>query len=208
MTKLNRRDFILGSTAVAGLAVFAGPAWAVDLTELNKAPALGEMSMGPADAKVIVIEYASASCPHCAAFYKDTFPALKSEYIDTNKIRFIFREFPHNDAALAAFMVARAAPKDAYFPLMDIYFKTQAVWLANPREGLFNIAKQAGFTQESFDKALTDQAMAKGILEIRDKASTFGVTGIPTFFIVGNGEMLDGEQKIETLRAKIDPLLG
>lgn len=206
MTALNRRDFILGSTALAGLALLAGPALALDLAELNKPPAIGEMSMGPEDAKVVLIEYASASCPHCAAFYKDTFPALKKEYIDTNKIRFVFREYPHNDAGFAAFMLVRSMPKEAYFPMIDIFFNTQPAWVPNPREGLFNIAKQAGFTQESFDKTITDKALAKSILDIRDKAETFGVTGVPTFFI--NGEMLSGNQTIETMREQIDPLLG
>ena len=206
MTTLNRRDFLLRSIALASLCLLAGPAFAVDVAELNESPAIGDMSMGPADAKVTLIEYASASCPHCAAFHNETFGALKKEYIDTNKIRFVFREFPHNDAALAAFMLARSVPKDAYFPMIDIFFKTQDVWLQNPREGLFNIAKQAGFTQEAFDKVITDKALAKSILDIRDKAESFGVTGIPTFFL--NGEELKGEQKIETLRAKIDPLLA
>ena len=206
MMRLNRRDLILGSTALAGLYDWAAPAFALDVAELNAAPAIGEMSMGPADAKVILIEYASASCPHCAEFHNNSFAALKSEYIDTGKIRFVFREFPHNDAALAAFMLARAAPKEAYFPLIDIFFKTQATWLENPREGLLNIAKQAGFTQETFDKTITDKALSQGILDIRDKATTFGVTGIPTFFL--NGEMLRGEVTIETLRKEIDPLLA
>ena len=206
MITLNRRDLLAGTAAIASVWWLAGPAMAVDVAELNKPPAIGEMSMGPADAKVVLIEYASASCPHCAAFHNETFGALKKEYIDTNKIRFVFREFPHNDAALAAFMLARSVPKDAYFPMIDIFFKTQDVWLQNPREGLFNIAKQAGFTQEAFDKVITDKALAKSILDIRDKAESFGVTGIPTFFL--NGEELKGEQKIETLRAKIDPLLA
>ena len=205
MTKLNRRDFLLGSTALVGLALLAGPAFALDAAKLNKAPAIGEMSMGPADAKVTLIEYASASCPHCAAFYNDTFPALKSEYIDTGKIRFVFREFPHNDAALAAFMLARSVPKESYFPMMDVMFKTQATWLTNWPEGLSNIAKQAGINKENFDKILKDQALAKGIIDVRDKAVTFGIEGIPTFFL--NGEKLEGEVTIETLRAKIDPLL-
>lgn len=205
MTKLNRRDFLLGSTALSGLALLAMPALALDQAELNKPPAIGEMSMGPADAKVTLIEYASASCPHCATFYNDTFAALKSEYIDTGKIRFVFREFPHNDAALAAFMLARSVPKESYFPMMDVMFKTQATWLANWPEGLSNIAKQAGITKEKFDAILKDQALAKGIIDVRDQGAAFGVTGIPTFFL--NGEKLDGDVTIETLRARIDPLL-
>jgi protein-disulfide isomerase len=206
MNQLNRRRFLLSSTAFAALAL-ASPAFAASVEELNKPPALGDMSLGPADAKVTVIEYASATCPHCATFHKETFGTLKAEYIDTGKIRFIFREFPLNDAALAAFMIARAAPKESYFPLIDIFFATLETWARdNWGEGLFNIARQAGFTREKFDATLKDESLAKGIIEIKDKGAEFGVNGTPTFFI--NGEMLDGEQPIEVFREKIDPLLG
>jgi protein-disulfide isomerase len=206
MKKFTKRDVIFGSAALAGMALGAPLAFAaVDLAVLNAAPAEGDMTMGPDTAKVTVIEYASASCPHCAAFYKDVFPTLKTEYIDTGKIHFIFREFPHNDAALAAFMVARCAPKEKYFPLVDVFFTTQDVWLQNPLEGLTKIAQQAGFTKESFDACLKNEAVAKNILAVRTTADGLGVTGIPTFFI--NGEMLDGEKTIDVLRAKIDPLL-
>jgi protein-disulfide isomerase len=206
MKKLNKRDVIFGSVALAGMALGAPLAFAaVDMAVLNAAPAEGDMSMGPDTAKVTVIEYASASCPHCAAFYKDVFPALKTEYIDTGKIKFIFREFPHNDPALAAFMVARCAPKEKYFPLVDVFFNTQDEWLKDPLAGLNKIAQQAGFTKESFDACMKNEAVAKAILEVRKTADSLGVTGIPTFFI--NGEVLDGETTIEIMRSKIDPLL-
>ncbi len=205
MKMLNKRDVLFGSAAFAGLALGAQQAFAVDLKALNEAPPYGEMTMGPDTAKVTVIEYASATCPHCAAFYKDTFPALKKEYIDTNKIHFVFREFPHNDAALAAFMVARCAPKEKYFPLVDVFFTTQPEWTQDPLAGLNKIAQQAGFTKESFDACLKNEDIAKQILAVRKKAEDFGVTGIPTFFI--NGEKFEGENTIEALRAKIDPLL-
>ncbi|HLF21387.1 MAG TPA: DsbA family protein [Aestuariivirga sp.] len=194
-----------GAGAFAGLGLAGASALALDIEELNKAPELGEMALGPADAKVTVIEYASATCPHCAAFHKDTFGKLKTEYIDTNKIRFVFREFPLNDAAMAAFMIARAAPKEAYFPLMDVYFNTLETWAASPAEGLFNIARQAGFSKEKFDATLKDEALANKIIAIRDGGAKFGVQGTPTFFI--NGELFDGERTIEAFRAKIDPLL-
>lgn len=206
MNHLNRRNFILRATALAGFALAGRPALAVDPAEVNKPPAIGEMFMGPVDAKVTVIEYISATCPHCASFYRDVFGALKKEYIDTGKIRFVMREFPHNDAAMAAFMVARCAPKEAYFPLIDIFFSTQETWMQSPREGLLNIAKQAGFTEETFDKCLKDEKLAKAITDVRDTAQGFGVTGIPTFFI--NGVLYEGERTIEGFRAKIDPLLG
>ena len=206
MNHLNRRIFTFASAAFAAVALGSLAGFAQQAADINTPPALGEMSLGPADAKVTVIEYASATCPHCAAFHKETFGALKKEYIDTNKIRFVLREFPHNDAALAAFMVARCAPKETYFPMLDIFFNTQDAWTKSPREGLLNIAKQAGFTEEAFNKCLTDEKMAKAILDIRQAAEGFGVTGIPTFFI--NGERYQGETTIEALRAKIDPLLG
>ena len=205
MLMLNKRHVIFGSAALAGLALGAPQSYAVDLTGLNDPPAFGEMTLGPDTAKVTVIEYASATCPHCAAFYNETFGALKKEYIDTGKIRFVFREFPHQDAALAAFMLARCAPKEKYFPLIDVFFTTQPEWTQDPLAGLNKIAQQAGFTKESFDACMKNEAVAKDILAVRTKAEGFGVTGIPTFFV--NGERFDGERKIEDFRAKIDPLL-
>src|SRR3990170_4773377 len=167
MIKLNKRDVIFGSVSLAGLALGAASSFAQDLTGLNDPPAFGEMTMGPDMAKVTVIEYASATCPHCAAFHNETCGALKTEYIDTGKIRFVFREYPHNDAALAAFMLARCAPKEKYFALVDIFFTTQPQWMQSPRDGLLNIAKQAGFSEEAFNKCLGDEALAKSILEVR-----------------------------------------
>src|SRR4029450_5219151 len=103
---LNRRTLIRNTVAFVSLAGFAPAGLAeVDLAKLNEPSTLGEMALGPENAKVTVIEYASASCPHCANFYKTTFQELKKDYIDPGKIRFVFREFPHNEAALAAFMM-------------------------------------------------------------------------------------------------------
>jgi protein-disulfide isomerase len=205
MIKLNKRDVLFGSAALAGLALGGASAFAQNLAGLNDPPAFGEMTLGPDTAKVTVIEYASATCPHCAAFHNETFEALKTEYIDTGKIKFVFREFPHQDAALAAFMLARCAPKEKYFPLIDVFFETQPEWTQNPLEGLNKIAQQAGFTKESFDACMKNEAVAKDILAVRSKAEGFGVTGIPTFFV--NGERYEGETTIEAFRAKIDPLL-
>lgn len=208
MDMLNRRHFLLATAAATGFGL-TGTARAegVDLAELLKPPALGDMSLGPDDAKVSVVEYASATCPHCARFHTEVWGTLKKEYVDSNKIRFIFREYPLNDAALAAFMIARSAPKESYFPLIDVFFETLQVWAAgNWGDGLFNIAKQAGFSREKFDAVLKDEKLARAILAIRDDGERFGVNGTPTFFI--NGEILNGENSIEKFREKIDPLLG
>ena len=206
MIKLNKRDVIFGTAALASMALGAASSFAQNLSGLNDPPAFGEMTLGPDTAKVTVIEYASATCPHCAEFYNKTFITLKKEYIDTGKIRFVFREFPHQDAALAAFMLARCAPKEKYFPLIDVFFATQSEWTQNPLEGLNKIAQQAGFTKESFEACMKNETMAKEILAVRTKAEGFGVTGIPTFFV--NGERYEGDTTIEAFRAKIDPLLS
>jgi protein-disulfide isomerase len=205
MNMISRRHILLAGAALAVLGATT-PAFALDEAELMKPPALGDMALGAEEgAKVTIIEYASATCPHCAAYHKDAWKKLKAEYVDTKKIRYIFREFPTNDAALAAFMIARSAPKDAYFPLMDVFFETLETWTKNPAEGLFNIARQAGFTQAKFDETLKNEALAKGILEIREGGSKFGVDGTPSFFI--NGEKFDGERTFEAFKAAIDPLL-
>ena len=204
MSMISRRHLLLAGAALAGLAAIS-PALAVDMAELMKPPTLGDMALGADEgAKVTIVEYASATCPHCAAFHNEAWKQLKAEYVDTKKIRFVFREFPTNDAALAAFMIARAAPKDAYFPLMDVFFGTLDTWAKNPAEGLLNIAKQAGFTQAKFEETLKNEALAKGILEIRDGGVKFGVEGTPTFFL--NGEKFEGRDFAE-FKAAIDPLL-
>lgn len=211
MKMLTRRSILLAGAALAGLA--AAPALAeeaakpVDLAELLKPPTLGDMALGADEgaSKVTIVEYASATCPHCAAFHKDVWPKLKTDYIDNKKIRFIFREFPLNDPALAAFMIARAAPKESYFPLIDVFFDTLQTWAQDPANGLLNIAKQAGFTQEKFDATLRDEKLAKGIMEIRDGGVKFGVKGTPTFFI--NGTPFEGEITYDNMKAEIDKQL-
>ena len=206
MNSLDRRQLLRSGAALGTLTLIAGHAFAAtDMTLLNTAPALGDMALGDPNAKVTLVEYASASCPHCAKFAIDVFPTLKKEYIDTNKIHFIFREFPLNDPALAASMIIRSLPKENYFPVTEIVFKTQEKWVPNPLEGLKNIAVQAGLTEDQFNKILKDNDLAKKIIAVRSQGEKLGVNGTPTFFL--NGEVLDGEQKIEDLRAKIDPLL-
>ena len=205
MNMISRRHLLLAGAALAALGA-ATPALALDKAELMKPPALGDMALGAEEgAKVTIIEYASATCPHCAAYHKDAWKKLKPEYVDTKKIRYIFREFPTNDAALAAFMIARSAPKESYFPLLDVFFDTLETWTKSPAEGLFNIARQAGFTQAKFDETLKNEALARSILDIREDGAKFGVQGTPTFFI--NGEKFEGERTFEAFKAAIDPLL-
>ena len=208
MINTTRRTLMLSSAALAfaNLGALAEDAKTVDLTDLLTPPAEGDMTMGPDTAKVTIVEYASASCPHCAAFNNEQFGKLKMDYIDTGKVKFIFREFPHNDQAMAAFMVARCSPKEKYFPLIDIFFKTQQKWVPDAFVQLKDIAKQTGMAEADFEACLKNEKVAKAIFEVRDKADkSYGVTGIPTFFI--HGKTYDGERTYDAMKAFIDPLL-
>lgn len=166
---------------------------------------LGDMVEGNPDAKVTIIEYASATCPHCAEFATNEYKKLKTEYIDTGKVKYIFREFPLDDVALAAHMMTRCLPKEKYFPLVDVIFAQQGEWIKSPLEGLKAIGKQAGMSEDAFMACLKNETVAKGIMTTRAAGSKAGVQGVPALFI--NGEVFTEERTIEKLREKIDPLL-
>jgi protein-disulfide isomerase len=205
MIHYTRRHMMLAAASLA-LASAARADDKVDLSDINTAQD-GDQVLGPADAKVTMVEYGSASCPHCAKFYTETFTKLKTDYIDTNKMKFIFREFPHNDQGLAAFMVARCAPKDKYFALLDVFFSTQPTWVPDAYNGLKNIAQQAGMSADDFDKCLKNEDVAKSIMAVRDKgAKQYGINGIPTIFV--NGKLaFSGEASYDDVKKLIDPLL-
>jgi protein-disulfide isomerase len=202
---LSRRHLLQASAGLAltaGLASFPGLAFAqsVDQDELLKPGPLGDKVLGDADAPVTIVEYASMTCGHCANFHKSTYPLLKSEYIETGKVRFIFREFPLDAVASAAFMLARCAPAEKYFDVIDIMFEQQRAWAftENPYNALLNFSKQVGFTQESFEKCLTNQGLLDAVNAVRDRgANEFGVTSTPTFFI--NGAKHPGALSIEEM---------
>lgn len=180
----------------------------VDMARLLEAGVLPEQALGKADAPVTVVEYASMTCPHCASFHEKTLPELKAKYIDTGKVRLIFREFPFDPRAEAGFMLARCS-KDNYFPMVDVLFKQQRNWAAvqNAKDALLQIAKLAGFSQESFEACLTDQKLLEDVRAVRDRgAKDFGVDSTPTFFIDGN--RYPGALSIAELSAIIDPLLS
>jgi len=178
----------------------------VDVAKLMEAGPLPDMSLGKADAPVTIVEYASMTCPHCAHFHANTLPELKTKYIDTGKVRLILREFPFDPRAEAGFMLARCS-KDNYFPMVDVLFKQQQAWVPveNAQEALLQLAKLAGFSQQSFEACLTDQALLEQIRAVRTKGEELGVRSTPTFFV--NGAKYAGAMSIEEFSAIIDPLL-
>ncbi|MGA7803932.1 MAG: DsbA family protein [Bradyrhizobium sp.] len=173
-----------------------------------RAGPLGEEAMGSDSAPVTIIEYASLTCPHCAHFAEETFPKLKKEYIDTGKVRYIFREFPFDPLAASGFMLARCAPKGDYFSVIGLLFRTQEQWaVPEPIGPLLSVARQAGFTKQSFKACLAKQKVLGGIEWVRDRAAKkFGVDATPTFFI--SGRKYVGDMSIAELDEAIHPSTG
>jgi protein-disulfide isomerase len=145
---------------------------------------LKEMTLGDENAPVTIVEYMSMTCPHCAAFHTESnFKPLVEKYVDTGKVRFVLREFPFDPRAAAAIMLARCAPENQFFPMVDVMFKQQRSWATAPdgREALLQIARLAGFTQESFEACLTNQKLLDDVNAVRTKAGNeFGVQSTPT----------------------------
>jgi protein-disulfide isomerase len=200
------RRMVLSTAAGSALVAASGSAWAqkkadapVSVEELMKPDALGDLILGKADAPCTIVEYASMTCGHCGTFHTKVFPTIKEKYIATGKVRFIMREFPLDTLAAAASMLARCAGGEKTIPMIDVLFSKQEDWAfqrQNAVPELFKIAKQAGFTQESFDKCLTDQALLDKISQGRERASKdFGVDSTPAFFI--NGKKLKDAPTIE-----------
>ncbi len=217
---LKRRDLLI---AIAGVVLIAGGAiaylasgQAIEGASAATSPAsndlvvpgpLGDRTLGKEDAPVTIVEYASLTCPHCAHFATTTFPELKKQYIDTGKVRYIFREFVLNDLDALVVMLARCTDPDKYFPFVETLYATQEQWaVQNAIPPLMAIAKQAGFTEDSFKKCASNQQLFDGIAAQRERgAKNFGVSSTPTFFI--NGQMHSGDLPMAELEKLIQPYL-
>lgn len=175
---------------------------------LAAASPLGDRMQGQADAPVVMVEYASATCPHCAEFHAKVLPLIKAEYIDTGKVRFIFREFPLDQAALGAFMLARCVPEDKYFATIDLMFRRQGTWMKGDKAAeLLKVTQMAGMDKAGFDACLKRADLAKAIVESsRQAAKDFAIKGTPAIFI--NGRMIEGHKEMADVKAAIDAALN
>ena len=206
---LSRRELLEGAASLAligATAGFAGPALAqaprrsaaetVDVTELMKPGPLGDCVLGKEDAPVTIVEYASLTCGHCANFHNTILPGLKEKYIDTGKVKLVFREFPLNQLDVAAYIFARCTlgagralgNQERYFVYLDALFRRQREWAtaANPIVALADIAAEAGYARGDLEQCLRDLAILDAVLHSRDRAvSEFGVNSTPTFFVNG-----------------------
>tara|TARA_R110002020_G_scaffold8652_6_gene34386 strand:- start:1780 stop:2589 length:810 start_codon:yes stop_codon:yes gene_type:complete len=213
--KFTRRDTLVLAAAASALSlcgVATANAAEGDVIPVDQlmAPAGDYVDhvQGSDTAPVTVIEYASPTCPHCATFSNDVLPSFITAYVDTGKVRLITRPFVRNVLDAAVFMLAEAAGPANYHNVVSTYFKTQTTWATSetPRDAILEIAKQLGFTQETFDAALTNQALFTGMEAVRDQAlNDFGLSGTPTFYV--NGKTLSGDKTLEQLAAEIDPLV-
>lgn len=175
---------------------------------LAAASPLGDRVLGQAEAPVVMVEYASATCPHCAEFNSKVLPLIKAEYIDTGKLRFIFREFPLDQAALGAFMLARCVPEDKYFATLDLMFRRQAIWMKGDKAAeLLKVTQMAGMDKAGFEACLKRADIAKAIIESSRKAAKdFGIKGTPAIFV--NGRMIDGHKEMADVKAAIDAAIN
>jgi protein-disulfide isomerase len=214
---ITRRAFTV-ALSMTGLAALAGfsplrlisSAMAQSAADVAKPVSLPDMALGPANAPVTITEFASMTCPHCAAFNAEVFPKLKAEYIDTGKIRYIFREFPLDVKAAAGSMLARCIAKgdaNKYFAVTDLLFRSQNDWvMKNTTETLTRIGKQAGLSAQEVEDCLKDQKLLDQIAADQKYASdVLKVDSTPTFFI--NGEKVKGETSLAEFEKKINPLL-
>jgi protein-disulfide isomerase len=182
LAKISRRRAALGAVLLAGTALVAPSlAFAADA-----APVYKEFVQGNLKAKVTVIEYASLTCPHCALFMTEGYPQLKKEYIDTGKVKFIYRDFPLDGLATGAALLARCVPGDRGHTMVEMMFQNQNEWIRSekPLEVLRGYAQLAGLNAAGVDDCLKNQAILKDIQDVQEKAvSLYKVQSTPTFFV-------------------------
>ena len=189
------------STALAQSAIAAA---------VTKPVSLPDMAIGSATAPITITEYSSMTCPHCAAFGQNVFPMLRSKYIDTGKVRFVFREFPLDIKAAAASILARCIGKDdseKYLSAVETMFKLQDRLIAQTKDTLFYVGKQYGMSEQDVETCEKDQAQFDRLSDDQQYAvRELKVTSTPTFFL--NGVRVQGSMPFEDLEERIKPLLG
>ena len=210
---LNRRDFI-GTVALGGVASMTLPAvlaHAETVQGLYDNIPLEDEIMGDKNAPVTLLEYASMTCPHCKSFHENIMPAIKEKYIDTGKVKYILRPFPFDGdrRGEAAFMLAKCAPNNSYYAMLDALFATQSTWAGkgNPVPELLRISKLSGMTEADFKACLGNQDLLTRMINGRNLAvDKFRVRATPTVFI--NDQRYTQSNTVEAISAALDGALG
>lgn len=187
---LHRRRLLAAAAAAA--------AWPLARPAAQDAAPLPDMVMGDAGAPIEIVEYASMTCHHCAAFHIDTLPLLKERYLDTGRARLVFREFPLDRAALTAAAIARCAGRERFFSFIHVLFETQQSWAqaADPVDAIKRILRMGGQRPDMVDACLEDGAAIDGILAVRLAGDRiYGIRSTPTFVV--DGEVHAGNLSFE-----------
>lgn len=205
--RFSRRTVATLAAAALSSLIFTAPSMAADAAKPASGPVYREYVEGNPKAKVVVIEYASLTCPHCAHFAKEDYPKLKKDYIDTGKIKFVFRDFPLDQLAMGAALLARCAPNDRGKTMVEMMFKNQNEWMnAEDRlKVLRGYAQLSGMSEADVDACLKNDGILKELNDVREKAmSLYKVKSTPTFFV---GETQVEGADYEALKKAIDKAL-
>ena len=196
--------FLALFTNLATLSLFA-----IDLSALKISE--NDFVIGDEDAPVTIIEYASMSCSHCANFHKNTLPELKTEYIDTGKVRMIFRDFPFNYPALLGSMMMRCIPNEVRYDYMNVLYQLQSKWVNRDptvtKKELYKIMQSGGMTKDEFDSCYSNLDIENEILEaVMAAQNDFNIRSTPSFIV--NGNLVEGNKNTKEFRQIIDKILS
>ena len=196
--------FLALFTNLAPLSLFA-----IDLSALKISE--NDFVIGDEDAPVTIIEYASMSCSHCANFHKNTLPDLKTEYIDTGKVRMIFRDFPFNYPALLGSMMMRCIPNEVRYDYMNVLYQLQSKWVNRDptvtKKELYKIMQSGGMTKDEFDSCYSNLDIENEILEaVMAAQNDFNIRSTPSFIV--NGNLVEGNKNTKEFRQIIDKILS
>ena len=207
------RQYIQGlAVSLALLLVVSGFSQPVVAGILDTEAALADRILGDDNAPLTIIEYSSLGCPHCKAFHRDTFPMIKKEFIDTGKVRMIFRDYPLGARATAAAMIARCAPEARYFGMIELFFNKQQEWSAadDGMAALSTVAKFGGMSSDDVVACLQNQALLDGIRSRAEDAKVdFEIAATPSFLVGGeDGKKIEGALSTEDFRDVIQDALN
>jgi len=193
------------ASAIGRREVIANPT----IAEIMQPGELPEMALGRKDAPVTIVQYASMTCPYCRQFQIETLPALKREYIDTGKVRYVLRaEFPIGKQSGLATIALRCAPPEKYFILYDKLMREQASWVSQEvrPDPIFKVAAQVGMTRAQFDSCRENRGMINALNAIKERGRTLGIIGTPNFFV--QGKLVKSVLGIKEIREMVDPILA
>ena len=192
---------------ILSIVFFILPISAVTVLDIKE----DDLVIGDKNAPITIIEYASLSCSHCANFHKNTLPDIKKEYVDTGKVRFVFRNFPYDPPSLIGSVILKCVPKDVRYDYMNALFLLRKSWVisdnAKSTQELYKIMQSGGMSKEDFNNCLERDDLANQIIKGRiDVQNEFNIQSTPSFLI--NGNLEQGNKSVKEFRQIIDKILS